>query len=206
MTDAIVYVVDDDASVRRAVERLLRSAGLQVEAFETAGAFLEHERADAPGCLVLDVRMPGRSGIELQEELTAHGVDLPIVFMTAHGDIPMSVKAIKDGAVDFLPKPVQEEVLLDVVNKAIERHAREREESSDIHEFELLVDTLTPREREVMDLVILGLLNKQIALRLEISLVTVKVHRGRVMTKTGVGSVAELVRLCERAGLAPVSE
>ncbi len=199
--EAMVYVVDDDPSVRKAIARLFRSVGLDVETFETARAFLDHERQDVPGCLVLDVQMPGLSGIELQEELGAHHVDLPIVFLTGHGDIPMTVKAMKAGAADFLPKPVNDERLLEVVSQAIDRHAEGCQNSIEVRDFLLRIETLTKREYEVMTFVIKGLLNKQTALEMGITEYTVKVHRGRVMEKTGVESVAELVRLWERSGL-----
>jgi FixJ family two-component response regulator len=201
VTDAIVYVVDDDASVRKAMTRMFKSLGLEVAAFGAAREFLDYERRDVPGCLLLDVQMPGQTGIELQEELAAHRVDLPIVFMTGHGDIPMTVKAMRSGAVDFLTKPVDEQQLIDTVRQAIQRHARERLESADLREFRQRVDSLSKREHEVMNLVIGGMLNKQIARRLGITEYTVKVHRGRVMEKTGTESVAELVRLCERSGI-----
>ena len=158
-SSGIVYVVDDDASVRKAVARLFRSSGLQVETFETADAFLEHERPDGPGCLVLDVQMPGQSGMELQKELAAHEVDLPIVFMTAHGDIPMTVRAMKEGAVDFLPKPVDGEKLLETVEQAIKRHAQARVEDAVVHAFRKRVEALTQREYEVLSLVVAGMLN-----------------------------------------------
>jgi len=199
--DAVVYVVDDDASVRKAVTRTLKSFGWPVVTFETASEFLDHQRADVPSCLILDVKMPGVSGIELQEQLAAHGVDLPIVFMSGHGDIPMSVKAMKAGAVDFLPKPADEQQLLETVQQALKRHANQRQEAAALHEFRQRVDSLTKREFQVMALVISGMLNKQIASQMNITEYTVKVHRGRVMEKTGVGSFAELVRLCERSGL-----
>ena len=197
----IVFVVDDDPSVRKASARLFRSAGFQVETFETAQEFLEFLRPDQPSCLVLDVRMPGLSGVELQEQMKAHDADLPIVFMTGHGDIPMTVKAMKAGAVDFLPKPVSDERLLQAVADAVDTHALRRQQSAELAEFRKRVESLTSRESEVMKLVINGLLNKQIATQLGISKATVKVHRGRVMGKTEVESVAELVRLHERAGL-----
>jgi FixJ family two-component response regulator len=200
--DAIVYVVDDDASVRRAMTRLFKSRGLRVAAFANARAFLDHQREDAPGCLILDVQMPGKSGIELQEELVGRPIDLPIVFMTAHGDIPMVVKAMRSGAVDFLPKPVDERQLAETVHQAIERCKHQRQESTAVHAFRRRVDSLSKREFEVMQLVIRGMLNKQIARRLGVTEHTIKVHRGRVMEKTGTKSVAELVRLCERSGLA----
>jgi FixJ family two-component response regulator len=202
VSDAAVYVVDDDVSVRKAVTRMFKSLGFQVASFGTAREFLEYQRADVPGCLILDVQMPGQTGIELQEKLVEHDVDLPIVFMTAHGDIPMTVKAMQSGAVDFLPKPVDEQQLVRTVQQAIERHVIERQEKAAEHEFRRLVATLSKREYEVMTLVIGGMLNKQIARRLGITEYTVKVHRGRVMEKTGVNSVAELVRLCERSGIA----
>ena len=197
-----VYVVDDDESVRSALSRLLRSEGLDVEAFATAEAFLEHPRPDEPGCLVLDVQMPGLTGLDLQRALAESGAELPIVFMTAHGDIPMSVRAMKEGAVDFLPKPVESEVLLATVRGALEKGAVEHDREHEIRTFRNAVERLTPREHEVLALVVAGHLNKQIAARLGISLVTVKVHRGRGMEKTGVDSLAELARLWERAGLA----
>jgi FixJ family two-component response regulator len=201
-TDAMVYVVDDDPSVRKAMTRMFKSHGMRVEVFASAQEFLDCQRADLPGCLILDVRMPGRTGIELQQELAAHHVDLPIVFMTAHGDIPMTVKAMQTGAVDFLPKPVDEQHLLQTVQSAINRHASGRAEFAELREFRERVDSLSKREREVMMLVISGLLNKQIAKRLGITEDTIKVHRGRVMGKTGVDSLAELARLCERSGIA----
>ena len=201
-TGAIVYVVDDDVSVRKAMTRMFKSLGLEVATFGTAREFLDCRRKDVPGCLILDVQMPGLTGLELQEELVAHQVDLPIVFMTGHGDIPMTVKAMRSGAVDFLPKPVDEQQLVQTVHQAIERNARKRHETATLSDFRQRVDSLSKRESEVMTLVISGLLNKQIASRLGITEHTVKVHRGRVMEKTGVDSVAQLVRLCERSGVA----
>lgn len=200
-SDAAVYVVDDDASVRKAMTRMFTSLGFQVASFGTAREFLDYQREDVPGCLLLDIQMPGQTGIELQEELVEHGVDLPVVFMTAHGDIPLTVTAMRSGAVDFLPKPVDEQQLVRTVQQAIERHAIERTENIVQHEFRRQVATLSKREYEVMTLVIGGMLNKQIARRLGITEHTVKVHRGRVMEKTGVSSVADLVRLCESSGI-----
>jgi FixJ family two-component response regulator len=197
----IVFVVDDDSSVRKAAARLFRVTGFQVETFVTAQEFLAYSRPDLPSCLVLDVRMPGLSGVELQEQLAAYDTDLPIVFLTGHGDIPMTVKAMKAGAVDFLPKPVSDERLRAVVEDAITTHALGRERSAELARFRERVESLTARERQVMHLIIAGLLNKQIAKRLRISEATVKVHRGRVMEKTELDSVAELARLSERAGL-----
>jgi FixJ family two-component response regulator len=197
----IVFVVDDDSSVRKAAARLFRVTGFQVETFVTAQEFLAYSRPDLPSCLVLDVRMPGLSGVELQEQLAAYDTDLPIVFLTGHGDIPMTVKAMKAGAVDFLPKPVSDERLRAVVEDAMTTHALGRERSAELARFRERVESLTARERQVMHLIIAGLLNKQIAKRLRISEATVKVHRGRVMEKTELDSVAELARLSERAGL-----
>jgi RNA polymerase sigma factor (sigma-70 family) len=206
VTDAIVYVVDDDASVRKAMTRMFKSLGIEVATFGTAREFLDCERRNVPGCLLLDVQMPGQTGIELQKELAAHHDDLPIVFMTGHGDIPMTVKAMRSGAVDFLTKPVDERQLVETVQQAIERHTRERLDSADLREFRQRVDSLSKREYEVMTLVIDGMLNKQIARRLGITEYTVKVHRGRVMEKTGTDSVADLVRLCERSGISARAE
>ena len=199
---ATVYVVDDDASVRKAISRLFQSLDIRVECFGTADEFLEHNREDVPGCLLLDVQMPGCTGIELQEKLLEHQVDLPIVFMTAHGDIPMTVKAMRAGAIDFLPKPVEEQQLIQTVQQTIRLHAHERKQLADSRAFRQRIETLSKREHEVMTFVIQGLLNKQIANRMGITEHTVKVHRGRVMEKTGTTSVAELVRLCERSGVA----
>ena len=198
--EAIVYVVDDDPSVRKATARLFRTAGCEVVTFESADEFLDYQTSDTPACLILDLDMPGRSGIELQAELAARLIGLPIVFMTGHGDIPTTVSAMKQGAVDFLPKPVDDQRLIETVQQAIEAHARELELSQSVNEFKQKLDLLTRREHEVMMLVIEGLLNKQVAKRMGVTEATVKVHRGRVMEKTGVDSIAELVRLCERGG------
>ena len=196
-----INVVDDDESVRRALERLFRSVDLEVEVFSSGEEFLEHEPRDGLGCLVLDVQMPGPDGLELQTELVTRGTDLPIVFLTGHGDIPMTVEAMKGGAVDFLPKPVDRDVLLGAVEAGLELHERLRGQTANLSQFRSRVESLTKREREVMALVVAGRLNKQIARDLGIALDTVKVHRGRVMRKTRVESLAELVRLVERAGL-----
>ena len=198
---AIVYVVDDDLSVRKATARLFRTAGFNVESFRSADEFLEYPASDLPGCLILDLEMPGRSGIELQKELASRQIGLPIVFMTGHADVPTTVTAMKQGAIDFLPKPVEDDRLIATVTRAIENYSAELIQQSDVREFRGRVALLTRREREVMMLVIEGLLNKQIAARLGVTEATVKVHRGRVMEKTEVESVAELVRLCERGGV-----
>ena len=199
---AMVYVVDDDDLVRRATARAFKSLGFEVASFADAQQFLDHDRLDRPGCLILDVNMPGLSGIELQDQLTAHQIDLPIVFISAHGDIPMSVKAMKAGAVDFLPKPVDQQQLIQTVQQAIDRHAFERWDNAGLTEFRQRVDSLSKRESEVLELVVQGLLNKQIARRLGITEYTVKVHRRHVMDKTEADSLAQLVRLCERSGVA----
>ena len=199
---AMVYVVDDDDLVRRATARAFKSLGFEVASFADAQQFLDHKRLDRPGCLILDVNMPGLSGIELQDQLAARQIDLPIVFISAHGDIPMSVKAMKAGAVDFLPKPVDQQQLIQTVQQAIDRHALERRDNAELTEFRHRVDSLSKRESEVLELVVQGLLNKQIARRLHITEYTVKVHRRHVMDKTEVDSLAELVRLCERSGIA----
>jgi RNA polymerase sigma factor (sigma-70 family) len=202
MTDqTTVYVVDDDSSVRKATSRMLRAAGFPVVTFDSAEEFLDYPVSDKPGCLILDLEMPGLSGIELQDELVTRESLLPIVFMTGHGDIPTTVAAMKRGAVDFLPKPVDDEVLLATVRQAVERHAQELAQTIDVKAFKQKLSLLTKREHEVMMLVIDGLLNKQIAKRLGVTESTVKVHRGRMIEKTEVDSVAELVRLCERCGM-----
>ena len=196
--DPIVFVVDDDASVREAIRSLIMSVGLQVEAFETAGDFLLSKRLDAAGCVVLDVRLPGLSGLDLQRELAAHAVKLPIIFITGHGDIPMSVRAMKAGAVEFLTKPFRDQDLLDAIQQALARDRDSRQQQSQIAELRTRFDELTSREKEVMHLVAAGLLNKQIAGELGISEITVKVHRGQVMKKMDAGSLADLVRMTEK--------
>jgi FixJ family two-component response regulator len=199
--DAIVFVVDDDPSIREAIQSLLELAGLRVEAFGTAQEFLRNERPDLPGCLVLDVELPGLSGLDLQRELTAHGIKLPIIFITGYGDIPMSVRAMKAGATEFLTKPFRDQDLLDAIQQALERDRVVRQHSSEIAELRKRFDALTSREREVMSLVVAGWLNKQIGFELKISEITVKIHRGRVMSKMGAQSLADLVRLAERLDL-----
>jgi FixJ family two-component response regulator len=198
---AYIYVVGDDASVRKATARLFRSAGYRVTTFRSADEFLEFPTSDGPACLILDLQMPGRNGIDLQVELADREIELPIVFMTGHGDIPTTVTALKQGAADFLPKPVDDQRLIEVVQQAIESSCLERKLKSGVKVFKRRLSLLTKREREVMMLVIEGLLNKQVATRLGVTEATVKVHRGRMMEKTGVDSVAELVRLCERGGV-----
>ena len=198
-----VFLVDDDSSVRRALTRLIKSAGYNVQAFGSAREFLEHTRAtdERVACLVLDVRMPGLSGLDLQHELQAMNTSLPIIFITGHGNIPMGVKAIKDGAVDFLAKPIKDNVLLNAIEQALARAALEHGERQEVENLQKRLDTLTPREREVMSLVVRGLLNKQIAFQLGTVEKTVKVHRARVMEKMKVQSLPELVRMTQRLGI-----
>jgi FixJ family two-component response regulator len=201
--NAIVFVVDDDPSVRKSLDRLLRSVGLAVETFATAHEFLEQQCLKGPSCLVLDVKMPGISGLELQEKLLSQEHVIPIVFITGHGDIPMTVKAIKKGAVNFLSKPFDEKDLLDAVYEALQRDSKTRAVRQELEEIQHRLESLTLREYEVLTHVITGRLNKQIANSLDISEKTVKVHRGRVMQKMGVDSVAELVRLAEKLDIKP---
>ncbi|EMI41736.1 two component LuxR family transcriptional regulator [Rhodopirellula sp. SWK7] len=199
MSSATVYIVDDDESVRNAKARLLKSVGLRVELFASAREFLDRERADVPGCLLLDVRMPGLSGLDMQQRLKEAQEDLPIVFMSAHGDIPMSVRAIKAGATDFLPKPVDDQKLLDAVGQAIDQDILARRSSGELGHIHRRLNSLTPREHEVLALVVDGLPNKQIASRLGISQPTVKSHRRHLMEKMEVTSIAELARMVEKA-------
>lgn len=199
----IVFVVDDDRSVRDALRRLLASVGLSVEVFPTAQAFLAAPRPDAPGCLVLDVRLPGLSGLDLQRELADTNASLPIVFLTGHGDIPMSVRAMKAGAVEFLTKPFREQDLLDAIRNAIGRDRVARRDRRELAELRRRYDTLTPRERDVMAGVVAGLLNKQIAARFGTSESTVKEQRAHVLLKMRAASLADLVRAAARLGIAP---
>jgi FixJ family two-component response regulator len=195
--DAVVFVVDDDASVREAVKSLITSVGLRAETFASTQEFLSARRPEAPACLVLDVRLPDASGLELQRELAEAGVQLPIIFITGYGDIPMSVRAMKAGAVEFLTKPFRGQELLDAVQEAIARDRAGWKERVRIAEIRARYDSLTAREKEVMALVAAGLLNKQIAAELGASELTIKTHRGRVMQKMQADSVAELVRMFE---------
>jgi FixJ family two-component response regulator len=196
-------VIDDDASVRKGLARLLRSAGYKNEIFESASDFLEREQHAGPACVIVDVQMPGLNGIDFQEDLIQGGREEQLLFITGHGDIPMCAQAMKAGAVDFLRKPFRDDELLQCVERALIRSAEERQRSAEKHETRRLLDLLTPREFEVMQLVITGMLNKQIAAELGTAEKTVKVHRGRMMEKLGVTSVAELVRLVQKACLAP---
>ena len=201
--DAMIFVVDDDAALRDALQRLLRSVGLQVTTFASAREFLQHRGADVPGCLVLDVRLPGLSGLDLQHELAAAQLDLPIIFMTGYGDIPMTVQAMKAGAVEFLTKPFRDQDLLDAIQQALERDRVARAQRLEMAELRERFDALTPRERDVFGLVVTGLPNKQVAAALGTSEITIKRHRAQVMHKMRVTSLAELVRIADQ--LAPPS-
>ena len=202
MSEPTVFIIDDDPSARRGLTRLVRAAGLNAESFASAGTeFLASEHHTGPGCIVLDVQMPEMTGPELQEELAKADYSMPIVFLSAHADVPITAGAMKKGAVDFLTKPVDGKDLLAAIEESLARDAENREQRAETLSIQKLIETLTPREHEVMTYVITGMLNKQIAGHLEISEETVKIHRARVMQKLGVVSVAELVRLCEKVGI-----
>jgi FixJ family two-component response regulator len=206
MTDLppTVFVVDDDAAVRKGLARLLKSAGYRAEAFPTADEFLARwQQSPVPGCVLLDIMMPGLNGLQLQQRLQSAPHGIPIIFVTGHGDIPLSVQAMKAGAVDFLPKPFNDEDLLRAICEAIQRDARERSERAEREAVTRRYETLTPREREVMVLVVCGMLNKQIACELGASEKTIKIHRGRVMEKMKAASLADLVRFAEKIGIGP---
>ena len=201
----IVFVIDDDQSMRGALDGLLRTVGLNVCSFKSTQEFLRSERPDAPSCLVLDVRLPGLSGLDFQSELIKSGIQFPIIFISAHGDIPMTVRAIKAGAIEFLTKPFRHQDLLDAVQVGIEKDRIRRQDAAATAGLQQRFDSLTTREREIMALVVTGLLNKQIAAELELSEVTVKLHRGNVMRKMRAKSLAELVRMADKLGLASTS-
>jgi FixJ family two-component response regulator len=196
--DPIVFVIDDDKMIRDGLQSLIRSVGLRVETFASAQEFLAAQRPDAPACLVLDVRMPGLSGLDLQNQLTGSNIYVPVIFITGHGDIPMSVRAMKDGAHEFLTKPVRGQDLLDAIQKAIVSDRNLRKERAEVDEVRRRFQSLTPRENQVLDLVVAGLLNKQIADELGMSELTVKTHRAHLMEKTQADSLAHLVRMSEK--------
>jgi len=200
--EAIVFVVDDDAATRASLENLIRSVGLSVHAFESGQEFLRVKRAERPGCLVLDVRLKGLSGLDLQKRMATAGVEIPIIFISGHGDIPMTVQAMKAGAVEFLTKPFRDQELLDAIYQALERDRNAREQRARVGELQSRYESLTPREREVMARVAAGLLNKQIAGELGTSEATVKIHRHQVMEKMAADSLADLVRIADRLGIA----
>jgi FixJ family two-component response regulator len=199
--DGLVFVVDDDAGTRESLKNLIRSVGLQVEVFASAQDFMRSQRPDVPACLVLDVRLPGLSGLDLQKQMAEAERQIPIVFISGHGDIPMTVRAMKAGAVEFLTKPFRDQDLLDAIQQALERDRKAREQRTEVEKLRARYRLLTPREREVMALVVTGLLNKQIAGELGTSEASVKVHRQHVMEKMEAGSLAALVRMADRVGV-----
>jgi len=199
--DAAVFVVDDDPLIRDSLEQLIKSVGLKAYTFSSAQEFLEKDLPDEPGCLILDIRMPRLSGLDLQDELAQKGLTLPVIFITGHGTVPLSVRAMKAGAVDFIQKPFEDQQLLDAIHQAIDKDIQKRREKAEISEIKKRVESLTPREYEILLAVTAGMLNKQIAYDLKLSENTVKTHRAHIMQKMKVESLADLVRLIERVGI-----
>jgi FixJ family two-component response regulator len=198
-----VFIIDDDRGMRQAIQDLVESGGLRAEAFATGQDFLRKQLTGSPSCLVLDVRLPEMSGLDFQRQLADTGVQIPIIFITAHGDIPMSVRALKSGAVEFLTKPFRDQDLLDAIQQALQRDSAARAQQTELHALKQRYQSLTVREREVMTLVVSGMLNKQIASELGASEATVKIHRGHVMEKMQAGSIVELVRMADKLKLSP---
>jgi FixJ family two-component response regulator len=198
---SIIFIIDDDASVRDAISNLLDAVGLRTKSFASVEAFWKEPRPDVASCLILDVRLPGASGLEFQQTLIQHGVSVPIIFITAHGDVPMTSRAMKAGAIEFLMKPFQKDELLAAVRHGLERDRVRREQDAEVSALKAKVAQLSQREREVMDLVVTGLINKEVGARLGLSEVTVKIHRGRVMQKMDAASLAELVRMADKLSL-----
>jgi FixJ family two-component response regulator len=199
--EPIVFVIDDDASIRRALTNLFQSVGLEVEVFGSTPEMLQSKLSDVASCLVLDIRLPGLSGLDFQTELAKANIHIPIIFMTGHGDIPMTVRAMKGGAVDFLTKPFRDQDMLDAVVTAIERDRKRREVGKIVANLQALFETLTPREREILALVASGLMNKQTAAEIGLAEITVKIHRGHIMKKMGARSLADLIRMAETLGI-----
>jgi FixJ family two-component response regulator len=197
----VVFVIDDDAGLREALSSLFRSVGLQVKTYAAASEFLHSKPPDGPSCMVLDVRLPGLSGLDFQTELAKANIRIPIIFMTGHGDIPMTVRAMKAGAVEFLPKPFRDQDMLDAVQASLELDRDRRKHAADISKLRVAFESLTPREQEIMGLVTTGLMNKQIAGKIGVGEVTVKLHRGNVMRKMEAKSLAELVRMADALGI-----
>jgi FixJ family two-component response regulator len=198
-----VFIVDDDRGMRQSIQDLVESVGLRAESFATGGEFLKRKRTDDPSCLVLDVRLPQMSGLDFQRQLAEAGMQIPIIFVTAHGDVPMSVRALKSGAVEFLTKPFRDQDLLDAIQQALQRDRAERDRQAEIHDLQERYGALTAREQQVMALVVSGMLNKQIASAIGASEATVKIHRGNVMRKMQAGSVVDLVRMSDKLKLSP---
>ncbi|MBR0793942.1 response regulator transcription factor [Bradyrhizobium jicamae] len=201
--EPIVFVVDDDASVRGALSNLFRSVDLRTEVFASAHEFLQRKLPNVPSCLILDIRLPRLSGLDFQAELAKAGIHIPIIFMTGHGDIPMTVRAMKAGAVDFLTKPFRDQDMLDAVTTAIERDRNRRDEARVLANLRAALDTLTARERQIMALVTAGLMNKQVAAEIGVAEITVKIHRGQIMRKMGAKSLPDLVRMAQLLGIGP---